>query len=116
MTTRLSRVLTATTVFLLGAFLLILILDQATEMDLGRWISPLAAALGVLILIRVLTGIRSWRSRIAAPVIGSVSVQSRMFGFTPGSSIVEHSSGPTDATSNVEADVDLRRSQGADPE
>ena len=116
MTTGLSRVLTAATVFLLGALLLILILDQATEMNLGQWISLLAAALGVLILIRVLSGIRSWRSRIAAPVISSVSVQSRVFGFTPGNSMVEHSSGPTATTSNVEAGVDLRRSQGVDPE
>jgi hypothetical protein len=116
MTTGLSRVLTAATVFLLGALLLISILHQAAEADLGRWIRSLAAALGLLILIRLLTGIRSWRSRIAAPIIGSASVQSRIFGFTPGGSMVESSSGPTATTSHVEPDADLRRSQGTDPE
>lgn len=116
MTTGLSRVLTAATVVVLGALLLISILDQATEADLGRWIRSLAAALGVLVLIRALTGIRSWRSRIAAPIIGSASVQSRIFGFTPGGSMVESSSGPTATTSHIEPDADLRRSQGVDPE
>ena len=116
MTTGLSCALTAATAVVLGALLLISILDQATEADLGLWIRSLAAALGVFILIRVLTGIRFWHSRISAPIIGSLSVQSRIFGFTPGGSVVESSSGPTATTSHVEPDADLRRSQGADPE
>lgn len=114
MTARLSRLLTAATVFLLVVLLLIMIVDGLTPVNLDRWSNALVWVLVVLILIRLITRAGSWRSKIAGPVAGSISVQSRMFGFTPGSSTIEQSSGPTYTTSLPEDDENLRRSPEGD--
>lgn len=102
MAARLSRLLTATTVILLVALLVVLIVDGLTAADLSPWSTLMLWALAVLVLIRLLTRAGSWRSRIAGPLAGSASVQSRMFGFTPGSSPIEPSSGPAYTISKVE--------------
>lgn len=113
MAARLSRLLTASTVFLLVALLLIMIADRLASANLTRWSNAVVWALAVLILIRLITRAGSWRSKIATPVAGSASVQSRMFGFTPGSSTIEQPSGPTYATSLLEDDENLpRRPEG----
>ena len=109
MAARLSRLLTATTVFLLVALLLIMIVDGLTPVNLDRWSNAVVWALAVLILIRLITRAGSWRSKIAGPVAGSASVQSRIFGFTPGSSTIEQSSGPAYTISDVNDDENLRR-------
>ena len=97
----LSRVMTAATVLLLGALPLLMVIDLLTEQNLGRWTGSLGWALGVLILIRLLSGARNWRSGVAAPLFDSASVQSRMFGFTPGNPESHHAGGTVD-TSHVE--------------
>ncbi|MBD7996378.1 hypothetical protein H9639_13820 [Arthrobacter sp. Sa2CUA1] len=108
MAARLSRLLTATTVFLLVALLVLMIVDGLTAANLGPWSNAVIWALAVLILIRLLTRAGSWRSTIAGPLAGSASVQSRMFGFTPGSSPIEHSSGPAYTISEIENDENHR--------
>ena len=99
-----SRILTATTVLLLVGVLVTLFLQTVTGEGLGRWIAPLGAALGVLVLIRLLLNARSSRSRIAGPVMDSLAVQSRLYGVAPGSSRIEQHDGPTHTTSEVEQD------------
>ncbi|MBD8045367.1 hypothetical protein H9638_16285 [Arthrobacter sp. Sa2BUA2] len=114
MAARLSRLLTATTVVLLVALLVIMIVDRLTAANLGPWSNAVIWALAVLILIRLITSAGSWRSKIAGPVSGAVSVQSRMFGFTPGSSPIEHSSGPAYTISAIENDENSLRSRDTD--
>lgn len=114
MAARLSRFLTAATVFFLVALLLIMIVDGLTPVNLDRWSNAVVWALAVLILIRLMTRAGSWRSKIAGPVAGSASVQSRMFGFIPGSSTIAQSSGPTYTTSLLEGDENRRRSPEGD--
>lgn len=99
----LSRLLTAAMVLLLGALPLLMVIDLLTEQNLGGWTSSLGWALGVLILIRLLSGARNWRSRVAAPLLDSASVQSRMFGFAPGNPTSQHASESV-VTSRVEDD------------
>lgn len=100
----LSRILTAITVLILAALLLITILGPLTEASLSPLVSPLAWTLGALIVIRLLLSIRHLRSRAAAPVMDSASVQSRLFGFSPGTSRIEDPSAPTYTTSKIEED------------
>lgn len=114
MAARLSRLLTATTVILLVALLAVLIVDGLSAADLSQWSTLMLWVLAVLVLIRLLTRAGSWRSQIAGPLAGSASVQSRMFGFTPGSSPIEHSSGPAYTISTVEDGERLR--PNPDPE
>lgn len=111
MAARLSRLLTASTVILLAALLVLMIADQLTAANLSQWINAVMWAAAVLILIRLLTRVGSWRSNIAVPVAGTGAVQSRLFGFTPGSSPIEDSSGPAYTTSAVEDGADLRRTR-----
>ena len=108
-----SRILTAVTVLIFGALLLVRILDQLIETRLGPVFSSLAWTLGVLIVIRLLVSIRSLRSKVAAPVMDSASVQSRLLGFPPGSSRSEDSRGPAHTTSEV--DEDSRHTSGEAP-
>ncbi len=77
MAARLSRLLTASTVFLLGALLVLMIVDRLTVANLSRWSNAVVWVLVVLILIRLITRAGSWRSKIAGPLAGSASVQSR---------------------------------------
>lgn len=114
MKARLSRVLTVTTVGLLGTLLLILALDQMTDVNLAPLISSLSWALGALVLLRMLAGIKTWRSKIADPIIGSASVQSRIFGFTPGGTMDEDGGKSASTESSIEAPEDLRRRRGSE--
>lgn len=100
----LSRILTAVTVLALGALLLFMILDPLIETRLSPLIESLGWTLGVLIVIRLLLSIRRLRSGVAAPVMGAASVQSRLLGFSPGSSKIEDPNGPTYTTSKIEKD------------
>ena len=109
----LSRILTATTVLLLAAVLLITVVDGVIEANLGAWTMPLVAVLGALVLIRLPLNARSLRSRAAAPVMDSAAVQSGLLGLKPGSSRIEQAGGPTHTTSLV--DQDPRRDSGTDP-
>lgn len=104
MAARLSRLLTATTVFLLVALLVLMIADRLIPANLEWWSNAVVWVLAVLILVRLLGRARSWRSGVAGPLAGAASVQSRMFGFTPGSSPAEHSSGPAYTISRIEDD------------
>ncbi|MGW9404167.1 hypothetical protein ACWGQ2_09390 [Arthrobacter sp. NPDC055585] len=108
MAARLSRLLTATTVILLVALLAVLIVDGLSAADLSQWSTLMLSALAVLVLIRLLTRAGSWRSQIAGPLAGSASVQSRMFGFTPGSSPIEPSSGPAYTISELDDEENSR--------
>lgn len=114
MAARLSRFLTAATVFFLVLLPLMMIVDRLTSVNLGWWSNAVSWVLVALILIRLMTRAGSWRSKIAGPVAGSASVQSRLFGFTPGSSTIEQSSGPTYTTSLLEDDENRRRSPEGD--
>ncbi|MER2134481.1 MAG: hypothetical protein ABS910_07360 [Arthrobacter sp.] len=109
MTGRISRLLTATTVFLLVALLVIMVVDGLIAANLSQWSDSVVWVLAVLILIRLLSRVGSWRSKIAGPVAGSASVQSRMFGFTPGSSTIEQSGGPAYTISEMEDEENSRR-------
>ena len=108
MAARLSRLLTVTTVTLLVALLAVLFVDGLTAANLSQWSTFMLWALAVLVLIRLLTRAGSWRSNIAGPLAGSVSVQSRMFGFTPGSSPIEHSTGPAYTVSQLDDEENSR--------
>ena len=112
MKARLSRLLTASTVILLAALLVLMIADRLTTSNLGQWVDWVVWAAAALILIRLLTRMGSWQSNVAGPVAGSASVQSRLFGFTPGTSRIEESSGPAYTTSVVEEDENSRPNRG----
>ena len=109
MAARFSRLLTVTTVVLMAALLLTMIVERLLNANLGQWSNALVWGLVALVLIRLLTRVGSWRSRIAGPLAGSMSVQSRMLGFTPGSSAIDHSSGPAYTISEVEDEESSRR-------
>lgn len=104
MAASLSRVLTATTVVVLIAVLVVLFLQSATGGSLDGWVLPPTVALGVLVAIRLLLNTRSERSRTAGPVAGSMAVQSGLYGFAPGTSSIEQHGGPAHTTSAVEPD------------
>lgn len=108
-----SRTLTAVTVLMLGALLLTMILNPLTETNLRSLTSPIAWTLGALIVIRLALNIRHLRSGAAAPVVDSASVQSQLFGFSPGSSRIDDPNLPTYTTSEIEEDP--RRASGDDP-
>ncbi|MBF4992705.1 hypothetical protein ITX31_01080 [Arthrobacter gandavensis] len=111
MAAQLSRLLTASTVVLLLALLVLLIADGLSPANLRGWRTPVVWALAVLILVRLATHRGSWRRRIAAPLAGTASFQSRLFGFTPGSSASEPSGAPAYTISKVEDEEDSRRSR-----
>lgn len=111
MAAQLSRLLTVTTVVLLLALLILPIANRMTPVNLQPWRNAAAWGLGVLIPIRLLAGVRSWRSKIAGPLAGPASIQSQLYGFTPGSSAIEDSSGPAHTTSEIEPDDNLRPGQ-----
>lgn len=109
----LSRMLTGTTVLMLGVILLTTVVNSMIETDLAGWIIPLMWVLGALVLLRLIFGLRSFRSGAAAPVMDSASMQSGFYGFTPGSSTIEHTTGP--AYTTTEIDEDPRNRAGNDP-
>ena len=108
MAARLSRLLTASTVVLLVALLVLMIADGLAPGNLERWSNPVGWGLAVLILVRLATRAGAWRKGIAGPLAGSASVQSRMFGFTPGSSAIEQSAAPAYTISEIEDGEDSR--------
>lgn len=114
MAAQLSRLLTASTVVLLIALLVLLFADGLTPANLEGWSNPVAWGLAVLIMVRLATRAGAWRKGIAGPLAGSASVQSRMFGFTPGSSTIVDSSGPAYTISDVEDEENSRRIRDAD--
>ncbi|MFF2824201.1 hypothetical protein ACFVRV_14300 [Arthrobacter koreensis] len=110
----LSRLLTVSTVILLVGLLMLLIADGLTAANLRGWRTPVVWALGVLILVRLVTSVGSWRRRIAAPLAGTASLQSRLFGFSPGTSASEPSGAPPYTLSQVNDNEDSRRIQDSD--
>lgn len=110
----LSRLLTASTVILLLALLVLLIADGLTAANLRGWRTPAVWALAVLILVRLATRMGSWRRGIAAPLAGTASFQSRLFGFTPGTSASEPSGAPAYTISKVDDNENSRRIRDSD--
>ncbi|NVC25174.1 hypothetical protein E7Z53_17260 [Kocuria salina] len=108
-----SRILTAVTVVLLGALLLLMVLDRLIEVRLSPFLGPLGGLLGVLVVIRLLLNIRRPRSGVAAPVMDAASVQSRLFGFSPGTSRIADVGGPAYTTSKIHESP--RREAGEEP-
>lgn len=109
MAAQLTRLLTTSTVVSLIALLVLMIADGLTPASLERWTNPVAWGLAVLILVRVATRAGAWRKGIAGPLAGSASVQSRLFGFSPGSSTIEQPTAPAYTISDVEDEENSRR-------
>lgn len=111
----LSRLLTASTVMLLIGLLVLLIAEGLTAANLEAWRTPVVWALAMLILVRLATRAGAWRRGIAAPLAGTASFQSRLLGFTPGTSASEPSGAPTYTISKVEDEEDPRRIRDSEP-
>ena len=111
----LSRLLTASTVMLLIGLLGLLIAEGLTAANLKAWRTQIVWALAVLILVRLATRTGSWRRGIAAPLAGTASFQSRLFGFTPGTSASGPYGAPTYTISKVEDEEDPRRIRDREP-
>ena len=90
------------------ALLVLMIADGLAPGNLERWRNPVGWGLAVLILVRLATRAGAWRKGIAGPLAGSASAQSRMFGFTPGSSAIEQSAAPAYTISEIEDEENSR--------
>ena len=99
----LSSILTFGAILMSAVLGIIMAIDPLIEAELRPLIRPLAWALGVFVLIRLMLNIRQLRSGAAAPVTDSASVQSRLFGFSPGASRIEESgAGPHTTSQNLD--------------
>lgn len=100
------------TILMLTALVLAMAIDPLIDAELSPLIGPLMWALGVFIPIRLLLNVRRLRSKAAAPVLASASVQSRLFGFAPGTSTFENPGAVPYTTTEIEDDPQRNRPDG----